>query len=232
MNINMRKPLIAKITLLAGLAVSACSDKSNPTNQKEMRPTASSPTIQSKASAAAEEARKPEETKAWQTCSDSVKAKESAYKKNVASGDYWGAAQSLRICANLLQNAELLNLVKDAEVKSYLSDIKNPKKSAEDKKLALELLGRDHPDEYNKHKAKIDEVIAAENKRAEIIEKKTKRSEGVRLGMSKGDVLASSWGKPSTINKTTTTNAVHEQWVYGGGNYLYFENGILTSIQN
>lgn len=44
-----------------------------------------------------------------------------------------------------------------------------------------------------------------------------------------------SWGKPEEINKTVTNNIVHEQWVYGSSGYfsfLYFENGILTAIQN
>lgn len=50
--------------------------------------------------------------------------------------------------------------------------------------------------------------------------------------MTKQDVLDSSWGAPKKINTTTTQYGVHEQWVYGGGNYLYFDDGILTSIQN
>ena len=41
-----------------------------------------------------------------------------------------------------------------------------------------------------------------------------------------------SWGKPKEINKTVNSNIVHEQWVYRSSNYLYFENGILTTIQN
>lgn len=63
-------------------------------------------------------------------------------------------------------------------------------------------------------------------------EKARKKSEGVRIGMSKQDVLDSSWGKPKDINTSIGSWGIHEQWIYGGGNYLYFENGILTSIQN
>ena len=73
---------------------------------------------------------------------------------------------------------------------------------------------------------------AEEKARKEAEEKARKKSQGVRIGMSKQDVLDSSWGEPDHINTTTTRYGVHEQWVYGGGNYLYFENGILTSIQN
>ena len=41
-----------------------------------------------------------------------------------------------------------------------------------------------------------------------------------------------SWGKPNDINKTITGNDITEQWVYGLSSYLYFKNGILTTIQN
>ncbi len=60
-----------------------------------------------------------------------------------------------------------------------------------------------------------------------------RRSErgGVKVGMSEEQVLASSWGKPSAINKTITSGIVSEQWVYPGYNYLYFSNGVLTVIQ-
>lgn len=40
-----------------------------------------------------------------------------------------------------------------------------------------------------------------------------------------------SWGEPLDINTTTGSYGTHEQWVYGTS-YLYFENGILTTIQN
>lgn len=51
--------------------------------------------------------------------------------------------------------------------------------------------------------------------------------------MTKEDVLQSSWGRPESINTTTTSNGTREQWVYRGlRNYLYFENGVLTAIQN
>lgn len=57
------------------------------------------------------------------------------------------------------------------------------------------------------------------------------KKEGVTLGMTQERVLQSNWGKPRKINTTTTQLGTREQWVYGGS-YLYFENGILTTIQN
>ncbi len=71
-----------------------------------------------------------------------------------------------------------------------------------------------------------------ERKKREAEEKARKKSEGVTIGMTQQEVLDSSWGKPKDINRTITENHVYEQWVYGYPNYLYFTDGILTSIQN
>ena len=52
------------------------------------------------------------------------------------------------------------------------------------------------------------------------------------LGMTKEEVEASLWGRPEKINRTVTQYSSREQWVYGQGQYLYFEDGILTSFQD
>lgn len=57
----------------------------------------------------------------------------------------------------------------------------------------------------------------------------------VRIGMTKEEVLATNWGEPDDINKTITANHVSEQWVYdnyGSYSFLYFEDGVLVTIQN
>ena len=41
-----------------------------------------------------------------------------------------------------------------------------------------------------------------------------------------------SWGKPASINRTTLDGKQIEQWVYGGGNYVYVENGLVKAVQN
>lgn len=55
----------------------------------------------------------------------------------------------------------------------------------------------------------------------------------VFVGMTKEQVRAS-WGEAYEVNRTLTQYGVHEQWVYGIYKYsfLYFDDGILTSIQN
>lgn len=53
----------------------------------------------------------------------------------------------------------------------------------------------------------------------------------VKIGFTK-KMCEEAWGEPNEINKSIGSWGVHEQWVYGLGSYLYFENGKLTSIDN
>jgi len=52
------------------------------------------------------------------------------------------------------------------------------------------------------------------------------------IGMTKEQVAAS-WGRPYQVNKTVGSFGTHEQWVMHeyGNTYVYFENGICTSMQ-
>lgn len=81
-----------------------------------------------------------------------------------------------------------------------------------------------------------DSSVQQAKDKAEALAKKRElaqwRKEGVTVGMSADRVLLSSWGKPESVNRTTNAFGVREQWVYGVGNYLYFKDGVLTSIQN
>jgi len=56
------------------------------------------------------------------------------------------------------------------------------------------------------------------------------RAEKVLVGMT-AEQARFSWGKPDEVNVTITGGARHEQWVYGGRSYLYFDDGVLTAIQ-
>lgn len=54
----------------------------------------------------------------------------------------------------------------------------------------------------------------------------------IAIGMTKQEVVQlKDWGRPKSIHKTTTASGINEQWVYGISRYLYFENGVLTTIQ-
>lgn len=52
-----------------------------------------------------------------------------------------------------------------------------------------------------------------------------------KIGMTKTQVETSTWGKPTKINKTTYAWGVTEQWCYPNYKYIYFEDGIVTAIQ-
>lgn len=50
------------------------------------------------------------------------------------------------------------------------------------------------------------------------------------IGMTETEVLNSTWGSPKKVNTTTTKYSIHKQWVYDRG-YIYFDNGVVSSIQ-
>lgn len=52
----------------------------------------------------------------------------------------------------------------------------------------------------------------------------------IHLGMTPCMAVAA-WGRPEKINRSVGSFGTHEQWVYQD-NYLYFEDGILTSWQD
>jgi hypothetical protein len=56
------------------------------------------------------------------------------------------------------------------------------------------------------------------------------KNQKVKVGMSEEQVILS-WGEPQKNNKSVGNFGVHEQWVYGNGQYLYLENKVLTSFQ-
>lgn len=61
--------------------------------------------------------------------------------------------------------------------------------------------------------------------------KEEEEKEKVKIGMTQNEVTER-LGQPIDINTTITKDGTTEQWVYSGGVYLYFEDGILDTIQN
>lgn len=165
-------------------------------------------------------------------CLQSIDDKKRQYADLAAKKQHWEAASAIRLCADTLADDELKNLVRTSEIASLMEDINNPKTPARDRARAMQMLARDYPDVGAKYEQQAKRLIEDADKKDQEELRRKKRSEGVRVGMSKEDVLASSWGKPEKINTTTTARLTREQWVYGGRNYLYFENGVLVTIQN
>jgi hypothetical protein len=58
--------------------------------------------------------------------------------------------------------------------------------------------------------------------------KKLLTNKEVRIGMTEEEVVRLC-GKPNRINESVDAGGKREQWIYGSGIYLYFQNGSLTS---
>jgi hypothetical protein len=78
--------------------------------------------------------------------------------------------------------------------------------------------------------ARLQHRVAEQQSDAFRREQERMNKGGVRLGMTRQQVLNSSWGQPEHVHASSGALSRREQWVYTGGN-LYFDNGILTAIQ-
>lgn len=172
-------------------------------------------------------------------CAETIEQKKALYVQLLDARKFWDARLALEDCPYLLNDPTLIAMKNGASRLSYLVTINNAKEAAYTRLGAIATLRTDFPADavqFDALEARLrplaDQDAAKETKRAAAAEKARRRKEGVRLGMTQEDVLASSWGRPSRVNRTTYTFATHEQWVYDGGGYLYFKNGILETIQN
>ena len=52
-----------------------------------------------------------------------------------------------------------------------------------------------------------------------------------QVGMTAEEVINTSWGEPDKKNITEAYYGTHEQWVYRGKGYVYFEDGVVTAVQ-
>lgn len=182
---------------------------------------------------------------AAQAASAACVVAKASYQKSFDQGDYWEAAQAIKGAHGCMNGATSYQLAAEAEILHYKKTINNRSESPGMRLFILERLDKAYPEEakeFQKLKPELsekakreahDEEIAAAKRSASRrkAEATRRKKEGVRIGMSQSEVIASSWGKPNHVNRTVTARGTHEQWVYGGG-YLYFEDGVLTSIQN
>lgn len=86
-----------------------------------------------------------------------------------------------------------------------------------------------------------NERVWAERERAEATRLYRRQAHaGLELGMTASQVRAHPvWGGPDEVNATRLPGLTREQWVYGVDPeneyermYLYFDNGVLTTIQD
>ena len=159
---------------------------------------------------------------------DKVRKHMEAGRSDLAHVALWDCARAMP------SDQQYAVLLKQTEVAGYLHTITS-KSAAWDERLSAhrKLVDLDpttaapYANELKRLEAR--ELQEEKNKQKAVAAQK--RKEGVSIGMTKEDVLASSWGRPQKVNSTTTARGTSEQWVYGGG-YLYFDGNILTSIQN
>ena len=156
------------------------------------------------------------------------------YHDNMKNGLPWQAATSIRACSAVLKDPALQALVVTAELEDAVNTARSKTQPSLHRLQAIERVVTMAPEraaEFAKLKAQLEQSMARDEERERKAVAARKRSEGVHIGMSQEDVLASSWGRPQGVNKTIYSFGVREQWVYGGSNYLYFDDGVLKSIQ-
>jgi hypothetical protein len=155
------------------------------------------------------------------------------YRVLSADQNHWQAAAVLRPCA-ATNHTEFLELVRQSELADAKQTANNKQAPTITREHAIERIESLAPGEaagFAALKRQLESKARAEAKAAALAVAAEKKKRGVVLGMTQDDVLASSWGRPESINKSIYSFGVREQWVYGQRNYLYFKDGILNSIQ-
>lgn len=91
---------------------------------------------------------------------------------------------------------------------------------------------------WNRVEQKELDELNEKDPRFNILSKKYGRSTAIKIvngeiwiGMT-SEMAKDAVGRPRDINRTVNSWGVREQWVYSDGLYLYFDNGILTTIQD
>ena len=119
----------------------------------------------------------------------------------------------------------LKSIMEDALKAGYVVDRDLPKIKADAEKQRI------NAEKQRAVKAQNDRIALIKAKKLPPQIEKAILDRKVQVGMTDEQVKLS-WGNPGKINRTVTVNHVSEQWVYGSSTYLYFDNGVLTSLQD
>lgn len=120
-----------------------------------------------------------------------------------------------------------------SDIESLLTAIKSPGESYLNKSIYIDAINEKYPKVAKENYKLINEVLIEVNaakQDAELQLAIKKKNEGVKIGMSKSDVLESNWGEPTRVNRSIKSSGESEQWVYDKNHFLYFENGRLDYI--
>lgn len=227
----MESTRTAPLTLALSLALSSivlpgCFKQ--PTEAPQTKPPAVAPVDPAQQKAEAERA---EREAILADCQTTLEDRKAEHKRLMAKREYWPAALAIRQCAQILDDPALKKLVAAAETNSYLEDIKNPGVLLFDRVQRIEALRNEYPEQAKAHDGLFRKIIAEYERSSAHSREAARRNTTPTIGMAAGEVIANSWGYPERINKTTNARGVREQWVYGNGRYLYFDNGVLVTIQ-
>ncbi len=136
-----------------------------------------------------------------------------------------------------LSSSEHYQTVLDYEVLvNYATSLQLEKKNGHPRSDLLIKIPDDYTgvmaDEITEHLKKHEKALKEYKQvMGKVAEQERNQKVEPKVGMTVTEVLNSTWGKPSDINKKTTANSVNEQWVYGVGKYIYIENGKVIAIQ-
>ncbi|AVM24336.1 hypothetical protein [Bacillus pumilus] len=130
-------------------------------------------------------------------------------KANVENYDSYAYIEAM------LDKVKYSNDHSDLNFKQFKKDNLDKIKSLETLKNQNEVKDKNETEEYERKKQ---------------IEDRTLNPQSISIGMTEDDVLINGWGRPTKVNTNITKNRTLKQWVYKGNKYLYFEDGILTSI--
>jgi hypothetical protein len=93
------------------------------------------------------------------------------------------------------------------------------------------LKGQDFSKQLGEGKA-LENIFIAEAKRRNLnVDRVVVKKEIIRIGLNECTLYAS-WGEPDKVNNSVGRWGVHKQHVYGRGQYVYTENGRITSWQD
>ncbi|HEX7890743.1 MAG TPA: hypothetical protein VF522_15390 [Ramlibacter sp.] len=73
------------------------------------------------------------------------------FQRLMTAREYWSAALSIRRCAQLANDPKLAAMVADAEIRSYVKDIEDPKTLTADRVRFIEALSREYPERGKKY---------------------------------------------------------------------------------
>lgn len=231
----MNKVLIA----VAVLILTGCNQQPSPSVAPQTLVSDSDPSIKRKIE---EERRVREMTSDCQ----SSRAQAAAEYQQLIGEHPWDAAKVVRECALFLKDKELMEMLQEAEVKGYGYQIQDKSLGLETRLKSIELLAADYPDQaqkYQKLKQQMEMAVEGEDRRqaaesqrlsklAEKREAAKRKSQGVSLGMTPDEVMASNWGRPRRVTRSQSSYISTEMWDYGYPNFLYFVNGRLEQIHN